>query len=626
MQSAFSGIELGKRGLLAHQVALHTTGHNLTNASREGYSRQRVELSASPSLDRPGAARADRPGQIGQGVDVARVSRVRDRLLERRIVGGAGTEAYWAERDKYLLMVEQVYNEPSDLSVRNLMDRFWDSWQELSIHPEQMASRQAVLQRGEALIEGVQLRYQGLDDIRAMLDDEIRGAVVQINELTREIADLNTEIERVQAAGDSPNDLLDRRDLLVGRLGEYIDVTIDDRDPNEFHIHTAGRIVVQGGIARRFSIEANALNEGLSDVRWADSGEEALFRDGRLLAFVELRDGDLRREVQNLDNMAVNFMDLVNEIHKEGFGINRRTGQDFFVTHPYVANTRGNYDSDGNGVFDQTRIFRIGGVNRLEATEQIGLQGEMTLNSARGNVVVRYFPTDTVGDVVGRINNSGAEVVARLNRNGELELKAAPSEMEENPDFVIRYVSDNGRFLTDYTGILSQSGPSGAFTWTESDAVLGLRGGGDSYAVAPLSHPSGWIEVNPGIAREPASIAASFSTVEGEEGEPGDGQAALEIASLRNQPVMVGRIATFDDYFADSIADIGLRGQEAQLAFDTHEMILKDLKDLRQSLSGVNIDEELSEMVKFQHGYNAAARFVSVIDEMLETVINRLGL
>ena len=626
MQSAFSGIELGKRGLFAHQVALHTTGHNLTNASREGYSRQRVELSASPALDRPGAARADRPGQIGQGVDVARVSRVRDRLLERRIVGGASTEAYWAERDKYLLMTEQVYNEPSDLSVRNLMDRFWDSWQELSIHPDQMASRQAVLQRGEALIEGVRLRYQGLDDIRAMLEDEIRGAVVQVNELTREIAELNTEIERIQAAGDNPNDLLDRRDELVGRLAEYIDVTIDDRDPNEFHVHTAGRIIIQGGLARQFSLEANPNNDGLSNVRWSDSGEEARFRDGRLAAFVEMRDDDLRREVQNLDNMAVNFMDLVNEIHQEGFGINQRTGQDFFVTHPYVANVRGNYDSDGNGVFDQTRLFRIGGTNRLDATEQIGLQGEMTLNSARGNVVVPYYPTDTVGDVVARINNSGSEVVARLNRHGEMELKAAPADVEENPDFVIRYVSDNGRFLTDYAGILSESGPAGAFTWTEADAALGLRGDGGSYAVAPLAHPSGWIDVNPDIVREPASIAASFSDVNGTIGEPGNGQAALEIAALRNQPVMVGQIATFDDYFADSIADIGLRGQEAQLAFDTQEMILKDLKDLRQSLSGVNIDEELSEMVKFQHGYNAAARFVSVVDEMLDTVINRLGL
>lgn len=626
MQSAFSGIELGKRGLFAHQVALQTTGHNLTNAARPDYSRQRVELTSAAPLDRPGATRADRPGQIGQGVDVARVARVRDVLLERRIVAQGSEESYWQERDRYLLMVEQVYNEPTDLSVRNLMDRFWDSWQDLSVHPDQMASRQAVLQRGEALVEGIRLRYDSLDQIRSMLEDEVGGAVRQINDLTADIASLNIEIERVQAAGDNPNDLLDRRDALVGELSRYVDITVDDRDPNEYNVHTGGRILIQGGLRRRLETAINPGNDGLSDVRWADSGENAVFRSGRLASFIEMRDGDLRNEIQNLDNMTVNFMDLVNEIHRGAYGLNQRTQQDFFVSLPYVTNVYGNFDSDGNGIFDQTRLFRVAGVNELGANEQIGLQGEMTLAGPRGNVVVPYYPTDTVEEVVGRINSSGAEVVARLNREGRLELKGTPAEVPENPDFVLRYVEDSGRFLTDYAGILSDSGAGGAYTWTEADAALGIRGGLSAIAVAPLSHPSGWIGVNPDLVREPAGIAAALENVDGSAGETGDGRAALAIASLRNQPVMVGQIATFDDYFADSVAEIGLKGGEAQLAFETQELIMKDLRDLRQSLSGVNIDEELSEMIKFQHGYNASARFVSVIDQMLDTIINRLGI
>ncbi|THB62542.1 MAG: flagellar hook-associated protein FlgK, partial [Spirochaetaceae bacterium] len=97
------------------------------------------------------------------------------------------------------------------------------------------------------------------------------------------------------------------------------------------------------------------------------------------------------------------------------------------------------------------------------------------------------------------------------------------------------------------------------------------------------------------------------------------------IAKLRNNPVMVGQTATFDDYFADTVVEAGLKGQEAELAWHTERQIMKDLRDLRDSISGVNIDEELAQMIKFQHGYNAAARYMSTVNDMLDVLINRLG-
>ena len=102
-------------------------------------------------------------------------------------------------------------------------------------------------------------------------------------------------------------------------------------------------------------------------------------------------------------------------------------------------------------------------------------------------------------------------------------------------------------------------------------------------------------------------------------------RAAAEIASIRNSPVGIGRADTLDDYFADTVARIGLKGEESDLSLDTSERMLKDLTDLRSSISGVNLDEELAEMIKFQRGYQAAARFISNIDQMLDTIINRMG-
>ena len=638
MQSTFSGLEIGKRSLQAHSRALETIGHNLANASTEGYSRQRVELSPTAPIYRPQLNRAETPGQIGQGVDIARIERVRDMLLERRIVAAGGDEAYWRTRDRYVLMLEQVYNEPSENSLRTLVDQFWDGWQELSLYPEQMASRQAVLQRGLAVAEGVQLRHKSLHQVQTMLEEEVRGTVNQINALTTDIADLNREIVNVKAAGDNPNDLMDRRDLLVQRLSGLTDVTIDDRDPDEFSVHTAGFHIVQGRIARPFGIEADRDNAGLSRVTWEHSGETAHFRGGKLAALLELRDGDVRGEMQSLDTFAVNVMDLVNEVHRSAYGLNGRTGQDFFVEHPAILNAQGNLDRNLDGQFDASYLFRITGSNTLQPKDHVGLAGTITLSApqqAGGTVTVAYRPTDTVEDVIRRINQSGAEVTARLNRAGLLELKATAAADVENPDFVLRHVEDSGQFLVGYAGLLGGSGAAGALRHAVPDAYLSLRGsaangtlapngGAAAFAVAPLANPSGWMTVNPALVREPASIAAAFS-VAGNDGELGDGRAALAIAGLRNQPVGIGRAERLDDYFADAVARVGLRGEEAGRALSTHEQILKNLTDLRDSISGVSIDEELAQMIKFQHGYQAAARFVTVVDRMLETIVTRLG-
>lgn len=624
MQSTFSGIELGKRGLVAHTQGLATVGHNLSNASTEGYSRQRVELKPTDPLYVPGLTREETPGQIGQGTDVAKIERIRDEILEGRIVAQANGEGYWKARDKYVGMLEKVYNEPTDVSVRALMDQFWNGWQELSVHPSEMASRSAVLERGKSLIDAVHERYNGLKRLRDMTEEDVKVTVGEINAMIKDIAALNEKILKSKAMGDNPNDLMDRRDLLVEKLSGLVNITVDRRDPDEFVVNTAGFRIVQGKNAHPLATEGDPTNEGYVRVFWAESGETLQAGGGKLASLLELRDKDIRNEIQNLDMMTVNFVDLVNEIHRSGYGLNQKTGNDFFVEYPAINNVAGNYDRNGDGAYDSSYIFRINGANRLDPQEQIGIRGEMVFSGSQGEVRIPYNPTDTVADVVARINNSGADVAARLDREGRLSLKGTPSRDPAFPDFVMRHVEDDGHFLTGYAGILRQSGPAGAFDWGGPDAVLALRGGELRYSVAPLAHPSAWIEVNKSLAAEPASIASSFGH-EGRPGQPGDGSAALAIAGLRNHPVMIGKTTTFDNYFADTVAAVGLKGEQAEIALRTQTQIMKDLRDLRESLSGVNIDEELANMIKFQHGYSAVARFVSEFTKMIDTIINRIG-
>ncbi|MDR3337779.1 MAG: flagellar hook-associated protein FlgK, partial [Treponema sp.] len=622
MTSTFQGIEIGKRGVTAHQQALNITGHNLSNASKEGYSRQRVEMSAFEPIYLPGLNREETPGQIGQGTIISRIERLRDQLLDKRIIAQAGGEGYWTTRDPYVRMMEQAYLEVGGASIRGKMDAFWDSWQELSIYPADMAGRTSVLERGKTLIDGIHERFKAFKGLQDMVEEDIQLTVKRVNNLSREIAGLNRDIQRIEAQGDNPNDLLDRRDLLVDRLSSIIDVTVDNRDPNEFMVHTAGFILVQGQIGRQFDLAPGAENDGYSRITWQDTGDDAHFSDGSLSALLDLRDKTIQDEIQNLDNMAMNFIDLVNEVHREGYGINGLTGQDFFTEHPFVTNVNGNYDRDGDGEYDSSYIFRMNGANVLESKAQIGLEGRITLSGASGNVQVPYYPTDTVQDLLSRINNSGAEVVARLNRDGMLSLKGTPAEGSiapgGNPDFVIRHVEDSGHFLAGYAGLLAGSGPEAAYDWGGPDAAAALQGGAQSWAVAPTAHPSGWIEVNPALLKDPTSVASGFGE-NGRPANPGNGEAALAIAAIRNTAVMVGRLGTFDDYFADSVGRIGMLGEQSREALETQNLIMKQLKDMRESVSGVNMDEELAAMIKYQHGYNAAARFITTVNQLYDT-------
>jgi flagellar hook-associated protein 1 FlgK len=628
MTSTFMGLEIGKRGVSAHEQALRVTGHNLTNSSTEGYSRQRIEFETFEPIYMPGLNREETPGQLGQGLVVSRISRVRDELLDSQIAAGGGGEGYWEARDPYIRQLDRLYMEVGDNSLRAKMDAFWDGWQEMANHPSSMAPRTALLERGQSLVDGIHHRFDNLKTLQAKADADIRLTVRRINDISKQISGLNKSIQQIEAQGDLPNDLYDRRDLLVDELSKIIGITVDRRDPDEFMIHHGGRVLVQGGIGRQFTMDSGIDSEGYARITWQDTGDllEPARESGSLAALLEMRDETLNNEIRGLDNLAMNFVDLVNEAHRPGYGIDGKTGLEFFTERHFVTNEQGNYDRNGDGDYDSSYIFRINGTNRLEERSQIGLEGTITLSAAgeAGSAVqIPYYAEDTVADLITRVNNSGAEVTARLNRDGVLSFKGTVSQNRENPDFVIRHIEDSGRFLEGYAGVLAASGPEGAFDWGAPDAVNALAGNAMSYSTAPVAHPSGWLEINGTLKSSPSSIASGYGE-NGRAANPGNGEAALAIAGIRNTRVMVGNLATFDDYFADAAGKIGILHEQSIMELETHNQMMKQLLDARTSISGVNIDEELSNMIKYQHGYAASARFMSTVNSMLDIVV-RLG-
>ncbi|MBN2324702.1 MAG: flagellar hook-associated protein FlgK [Spirochaetes bacterium] len=618
MSSSFTGIEIGKRGLLTNQTALWVTGHNVSNAETEGYSRQKVTLEVFDPLYVPGLTREQTPGQIGQGVQVEKIKRARDMLLEDRILSEKNGLGYWKSQSDWIRQVELVHNEPTDKSIMHLLDRFWASWQELANNPEETAARETVRENGIALSRHINHNYEALYSIRENIEAAVKGRVEEINGLASSIAKLNREILRSESSGDNPNDLWDRRDLLIERLSELANIGIGRSDKDEFIVYISGKHLVQGQHYERLLTVANPENEGYSDIIWEVDSSPLDVKTGELRSLLDARDVELKGQISSLDLFAVNLTDLVNSIHRRGFGLNLRTGLRFFKEDPVSLDRSGNHDFNNDGLLDGTAIFRIRGRNVVSKGEVVGLSGTIRLSD---DIEVSYTRTDTVGEIITRVNNSDADIKLFIDSEGKLVSKS------DSPTQYISHLEDSGDFLAGYAGILQASRAAGGFDAGELDGARKIAG---DFMVTQKAHPSAWMMVDDAILGEAESIAAAGGVDLTGNGVPdmsdgaGNGDNALKIAGIRFSETMIGESKTVNEFYHALITGTGLRGQRAETETENRELLVENLENLRKSISGVNIDEELVNLVKFQHGYQAAARFVSEVNRMLDTLINRI--
>ncbi|MGL4525224.1 MAG: flagellar hook-associated protein FlgK [Spirochaetia bacterium] len=628
MHSTFMGLEIGKRGIHAHQTSLNTTGHNVANLNTPGYSRQRVKLSTVDPLYQPSLERVNTPGQLGQGPQVSQVERIFDILHENQILSTSDDFGYWETREFYTRKLEMIYAEPNETSVRSYMDAFWSSWQDLSANPESLANRSIVIERGKALAESINHRFNSLHEQRVLLNDAVKVTVNDINKKIEQIAAMNNRISMVRAVGDEPNDLLDRRDKLVNEVANLVPITVEHRDTDEFQLHVYGRTLVQGDQVKSLTLVEIEGDPGMMAVEWQEGNllRDYLGKTGKLFGLLELRDIDVKHEIQKLDTMTINFSDMVNSLHRQGVGRGGSTGIDFFTQLPIIEDVNGNYDSNADGQYDQTYLFRLTGNQTLSPTQPVGIEGVMTFDGPQGQVQVPYYPADTVENIVERINYANTNVVARLDSQGRLSLKGTMDPTGQYRDFVIRYAADSGQFLVGYAGLLQQAGAEGAYNYDQINAAqVALQlGQGSTYSITPLANPAAWLDVNSQIKTDANMIAATKRLPTGE-AAIGDSGIALAIADLRYEKVMVDRLTSMDDFFADSAALIGVKGSNAQASFLDFQARMKNLEDIKQSISGVNINEEFADLVRFQHGFSASARFITEVDKMLDTIIHRLG-
>ncbi len=275
MLNSFFGFEMGRRAMDYFRRGMETAGHNISNANVEGYSRQRVDASSSPPFTDPGLARPALPGQIGTGVQIDAIRRLRDLFLDSQYREEVCVKGYWDAVLNAVNQTEMYVNEPAGKGFQAAMNDFWAALQEVSKRPDNSATRESLVQNAKSVVVFLQQLNTNYDQYRTALNKEIRLKVDEANSLIDQIAQLNGVIEEIKGVGGNPNDLMDRRDLLVEKLSKIIDCTVGspciDEADGDFKVDLGGKLLVQGTEARHLVLVPVAGNQGFFDVQVEDN-------------------------------------------------------------------------------------------------------------------------------------------------------------------------------------------------------------------------------------------------------------------------------------------------------------------------------------------------------------------
>ena len=307
--SSFYGLQTSLRGLLAQQRSLDTTAHNIANASTQGYSRQEAVLTATPATDIPAGMLWNGGGaQLGSGVDVLAYQRVRDTFLDLQYRGQNSVLGEQTARSEALDRAELTLAEPGENGISKRLSEFWDAWSALAGAPSDPAAQGALLAKGAALADAFASVKSQLalaqSDAAAEYADLTRASAPgvapgDIEATAREIAGLNDTIKKFVTAGDTPNDLMDKRDALLDKLSKYGQVSTT--------VNNDGTVdVAFGGVATPPLVAGTAVNWSGPPTGWSPGG-----RLGGLLSLSQ-PGGVIDSFVTELDGIAKTVIDSVN--------------------------------------------------------------------------------------------------------------------------------------------------------------------------------------------------------------------------------------------------------------------------------------------------------------------------
>jgi flagellar hook-associated protein 1 FlgK len=564
-------LNIGLTGLNAAQAQLSTVSHNITNADRQGYHRQTV----GQSYQNPMFVGS---GFFGQGTRITDVSRSYNQHLETQVLQSDTRRAEYAAYNQHVSQINNLLADP-DAGLAPLMESFFAGVQEVATNPTSVASRQALISNAQSLVSGFQSIDQRLSEVRQGIEGELVLTVDGINNYATQIADINKRIVLAQSGSTAvPNDLLDQRNLLVGELNTLVKTSVVAESDGSLTVFIgSGQSLVQGGTAARFAAVPSTidpLRNTVALLRPDGSGvplPENLLTGGKLGGLLSVRSGSLDTTQSRLNDIASTLANDFNDQHRLGVDLNGVLGGAFFNVAPVSTLPREFVAGLSVSISDPRQVAVANPVVTAAAAANTGSAkvSEVRINSTTGMA----SPGPQVGFAPISIGYDGA---------GNL---VAPAGFTLSPSAFDPAVDNTGKTFT-------LTGTTAPETFEFSFKLAGVPNTGDSFTFSPNT----------------AGVA--------------DNRNALQLAALQTTKTMAGNKATYQSSYAQMVSEVGNQTREARVNEAAQTALLNQSKDAREGVSGVNLDEEAANLIRFQQAYQASARVMSIAQSLFDEVLS----
>ncbi len=581
MPSTFFGLNIGTTGLYTYQAALNNTAHNVANAETKGYSRQILNQHAGVAI-----RVNSRYGMVGTGVDVESIKQVRNEYYDLKYRKNNTLYGNYSTKDYYMKEVENNFNEINMEGFTTSFNKLFDSLQELSKDPSSLTVRTQVTNFATSLTEYFNSLSNSMRGIQEECNFEVKNQVDRINSLSKQIASLTKQINNLETGGGTANDLRDARALLVDDLSKIANITVDEKIVGD-NVGVTSYVVKLNGQTLVDNYDYNTLKivprtikanqndiDGLYDITW-DNGQSfdplSSTLTGSLKALFEVRDGN------NLENLT-------------GI-VNGKAGEETItLSSPSITNVeRLNIPSEGVIVVGN-KEYKYKSFEYDDDSKQYKFTLEEKLDSD--------------------ITNANAAIGKAINYKG------IPYYMGQMNEFVRTFAKSFNDIHTDGQDLNGENGLD-FFNVMESKngEKMGSKDGIPYYMLT-----AGNFTITEAISKDPSKLAIAESIIDGVE----DKKILNALIALKSDGSMFKQGAPAS-FLQTLVAEIGIDADKAATFSESQSNMLYMIHNQRLSESGVDVDEEAMNLVKFQNAYNLSAKVIQIMNEIYNKLINDTG-
>jgi flagellar hook-associated protein 1 FlgK len=563
--SLLSAIQMGSNALHANEIALQVLGQNIANANTPGYIREEVVLSPAPTQRQGGLL-------LGLGVTVEAVVQKLDKFLEERLRGAVSDKASAETTQETYAQLEGVIGELSDIGLSSSLTKFFNSISEILNQPESRTVRNLAVLQGDTLTKDIVRLATRAGEIRNDVNDRIQNMAGDINRLVEQIRTLNVRIAETEGGSTSKSDavgLRDQRLTALENLAKLIDIRVIEQPSGGVTVYTGGDYLVFEGTSRQVEVVLDSQH-GLTtaNIHLADTDAPLDPSRGQLRGLLDARDKVLGGFLDNLDSLARTMAFEFNKIYSSGQGLNGFTtiSSQFQVT-------------------DQTKPLNAAGL-------------PFTPNNGTFQVIVRNKKTGLTRTTDVRIDLTGlgkdtslSDLTAALNQvpgiSAQISVSGGLTISTQSPD-------DELAFANDTSGVLAALGLNTFFTGS-SARDLG---------------------VNPLVRADPAKFAASRG------GIGADTNNAVDLAKFMDLPIASENGASLGVLYDRLIGETTQGATIANATAEGAQVFEQTLRGQKLATSGVNLDEEAVNMISYQRAYQAVAKYIATLNQLLELMVS----